>query len=139
MARLYAVDTEAMVEFTRDFAELGEHYYLPVRSYSSGMKSRLAFAMSMAVRFDTYLIDEVTAVGDAGFRAKSEAIIEDRLRHSGAIIVSHSLGMVRRLCRSGVVLDQGRFFYYERVEKAVEHHENVMKGHLPPWMRRHRA
>jgi capsular polysaccharide transport system ATP-binding protein len=136
VARIYGVDTEAMVEFTREFSQLGQHYFLPVRTYSSGMKSRLAFSMSMAVPFDTYLIDEVTAVGDAVFRAKSEVVMQDRLKNSGAIIVSHSMGLARRLCQSGAVLDRGRFFYYDRVEKAIEHHEHVMRGELPPWMRR---
>lgn len=139
VARVYGVDTDAAVEFTRTFAELEDHFYLPVRSYSSGMKSRLAFAMSMAVQFDTYLIDEVTAVGDAAFRAKSEAILKERLEHSGAIIVSHSLPLLERLCTSGVVLDRGRFFHYARVAKAIEHHQSLMNGRLPPWMRAHRA
>ena len=63
VARVYGVETDDLVEFVRDFAELGEHFNLPVRSYSSGMKSRLAFGMSMGIKFDTYLVDEVTAVG----------------------------------------------------------------------------
>ena len=135
VARIYSVDTDAMLEFAKDFAQLGEHFYLPVRTYSSGMKSRLAFAISMAVPFDTYLIDEVTAVGDAAFKAKSEVILGDRLARSGAVIVSHSTGLLSRLCQSGVVLDQGRAFYYERIEKALEHHEHAMRGRLPPWMK----
>lgn len=135
VARIYGVDTDDMVAFCSDFSQLGAHYHLPVRTYSSGMKSRLAFAMSMAVPFDTYLIDEVTAVGDAAFKQKSEVILQDRLAKSGAIIVSHATSLLQRLCTSGVVLDRGRFFYYPRIEKAVEHHEHLMKGVLPPWMR----
>lgn len=136
VARLYGVDTEAMIEFVRDFAEIGEHFHLPVRSYSSGMRSRLAFGTSMAVPFDTYLIDEVTAVGDAAFSAKSNAILRERLERSGAVIVSHSMPLLKKLCTSGAVLHEGQLFYYDRIEKAVNHHEHMMQGVLPPWMRK---
>jgi capsular polysaccharide transport system ATP-binding protein len=135
VARLYGVDTDEMTEFARDFSQLGAHFYLPVRTYSSGMRSRLAFAMSMAVKFDTYLIDEITAVGDGAFQSKSEAMLRDRLSTSGAIFVSHSLEQMKRICKSGIVLQNGRFFYYARIQKAVEHYEHTMKGILPPWMR----
>lgn len=135
VARIYGLDTDEMVAFSKEFSRLGAHMHLPVRTYSSGMKSRLAFAMSMAVRFDTYLIDEITAVGDAAFQAKSEAMLRERLQHSGAIFVSHSTAQMQRLCSSGVVLQNGRFFYYARVAKAIEHYEHSMRGVLPPWMR----
>lgn len=139
VARIYGVDTDEMVDFARDFADLEKHFDQPVRTYSSGMKARLAFATSMAVPFDTYLIDEVTAVGDAAFRAKSQAILSARLEQSGAIIVSHSMQLLEQLCTSGVVLDRGRFFYYARVQKAIEHHQHLMQGRLPPWMQSGRA
>lgn len=135
VARIYGVDTDEMCAFAREFSELGAHFEQPVRSYSSGMKSRLAFAMSMAVQFDTYLIDEITAVGDGSFKAKSEAILNERLRTSGAVIVSHSMKQLERMCTSGVVLQNGRFFYYQRVERAIEHYDHIMNGALPPWMR----
>jgi len=135
VARIYGVDTDEMVEFVREFAGLGQHYHLPVRTYSSGMRSRLAFGVSMAIQFDTYLIDEVTSVGDAAFRAKSEAILQQRLETGGAIIVSHSMDLLRKLCQSGAVLENGRIFFYARVERAIEHHEHIMMGTLPHWMR----
>ena len=139
VARVYGVDTDEMAAFARDFSQLGQHFNLPVRTYSSGMKSRLAFAMSMAIRFDTYLIDEITAVGDASFKARCEGILAERLRDAGAIMVTHSLPQAERVCTSGVVLNDGRMFYYPRVSKAVEHYEHVMRGALPPWMRRGRG
>lgn len=135
VARIYGVDTEEMLKFVDDFAGLGQHYYLPVRTYSSGMRSRLAFGVSLAIPFDTYLIDEVTSVGDAAFQAKSSAILKDRLKTSGAIIVSHSMPLLQQLCKSGAVLHNGRLFYYARIERAIEHHEHMMRGTLPPWMR----
>ena len=135
VARIYGVDTDEMTDFAWRFSELGSHFYLPVRTYSSGLKSRLAFAMSMAVRFDTYLIDEITAVGDGSFKAKSEAILKERLKDSGAIMVSHGMEQITRMCSSGVVLQNGRFFYYAKVARAIEHYQHMMQGALPPWMR----
>lgn len=134
VARIYGVDTNEMVDFAKQFSELGAHFHLPVRTYSSGMRSRLAFAMSMAIKFDTYLIDEITAVGDSSFRAKSESMLQSRLEKSGAILVSHSVDQMRRLCKSGVVLQNGRFFYYARIERAIEHYDHLMAGRMPPWM-----
>lgn len=136
VARVYGADTDGMVEFVRDFAVLGQHYHLPVRSYSSGMKSRLAFGISMALQFDTYLIDEVTAAGDAAFTAKSSAILKDRLKSASAIIVSHSMQLLESMCTAGAVLDDGRIFYYARVQRAIEHHEHLMRGAMPPWLRK---
>jgi len=135
VARVYGVDTDEAVEFAKEFSQLGAHMHVPVKTYSSGMRSRLAFALSMAVPFDTYLIDEITAVGDGSFRAKSEAMLLSRLEKSGAIFVSHSLGQMERLCTSGVVLHNGRLFYYAKVRKAMEHYNHIMQGQLPPWLR----
>lgn len=136
VARIYGVDTDEMVRFCGDFAELESHYFLPVRTYSSGMRSRLAFAMSMAIPFDTYLIDEITAVGDASFKKKSEALLRDRLRQSAAIFVSHSTEQMERMCQSGAVLQEGRMFYYNDVKKASEHYSYTIKRQLPPWLRK---
>lgn len=135
VARIYGADTDDLLEFVRDFAGLGQHFHLPVRTYSAGMRARLAFGVSMALPFDTYLIDEVTATGDAAFTAKSSTILKERLSGASALIVSHSMDMLRNLCTSGAVLDDGRIFYYARIEKAIEHHEMLMRGIMPPWLR----
>jgi capsular polysaccharide transport system ATP-binding protein len=126
VARIYGVDTDALIDFVRDFAELGGHFYLPIRSYSSGMKSRLAFGVSMGLRFDTYLIDEVTAVGDASFKAKSRAVFMDRMKRSGAIFVSHSINQMREMCTAGAVLDRGKLTYFDDIEEAIEEHVRLM-------------
>ncbi|MFU8776397.1 MAG: ABC transporter ATP-binding protein [Roseovarius sp.] len=128
IARVYGIDTAELVDFVADFAELGQHFNLPVRTYSSGMKSRLAFGVSMGIHFDTYLVDEVTAVGDASFREKSEMLFAERVKHSGAIMVSHGLGQVRRLCSHAGVLEDGHFSFYDDVEEAIAHHQALMKA-----------
>jgi capsular polysaccharide transport system ATP-binding protein len=94
------------------------------------MRSRLAFGASMGIRFDTYLVDEVTSVGDAAFKARSEALLMERLRGSSAIVVSHFMGMIRRICDAGAVLENGRLTFYDTVEEAILHHEHNMRETL---------
>lgn len=127
VARIYGVDTDELVEFVKNFAGLGEHFHLPFRTYSSGMRSRLAFGVSMGIPFDTYLVDEVTSVGDAAFKAKSSALFKARMKTSGAFVVSHSMRMVRDLCQVGCVLDGGKLYYYDDIEAAISHHEYNME------------
>jgi capsular polysaccharide transport system ATP-binding protein len=129
VARVSGVDTDELVAFVEDFAELGEHFYLPVRTYSSGMRARLAFGVSMGIRYDTYLVDEVTATGDAIFRAKSTAVFAERIRDSGLIFVTHSLGSARSICQHGAVLEGGKLHYYTDVEEALRHHEENARRH----------
>lgn len=127
IARIYGVDSDDLTEIVRDFAELGPHFEMPLRSYSSGMRSRLAFGLSMAVPFDTYLIDEVSAPGDAAFKAKSNAVFKERMRTSAAIVVSHSLGLVRRYCEQGAVLEKGSLTYFTDLEEAIRYHLELME------------
>lgn len=127
IARIYGVDTDELMDFVADFAELGGHFHMPVRSYSSGMKSRLAFGTSMGIHFDTYLVDEVTAVGDANFKRKSQAVFRDRMNASGSFLVSHSMTQVRKFCDVGCVLENGKITYFDDLEDAIEFHEYQMK------------
>ena len=126
IARVYGVDTESLLDFVDDFAELGKFYHMPVGSYSSGMRSRLTFGASMGIRFDTYLVDEVTAVGDAVFKRKSKAIFIDRMQHSSAIMVSHSMNQLRQFCNAGIVLEDGQVQYFDDLEEAIACHEEIM-------------
>lgn len=126
VARVYGVDTDALVDYAAGFAELGVQFNAPFRTYSAGMRARLAFAVSMGVPFDTYLVDEVTAVGDARFREKSEAVLADRLKRSGAIVVSHSLQMLARLCTAGAVLSEGRLIWFDDIMAAIDKHREIM-------------
>lgn len=126
LARVYGVDTDELVEFVREFAELGKHFFMPVKTYSAGMKSRLTFGSSMGIHFDTYLVDEVTAVGDAAFRKKSRAVFMERMQSSSAILVSHSMAQVREFCDAGIVLENGKLQYFEDLDEAIKFHETSM-------------
>ena len=123
VARIYGVDSDALVDFVEDFAELGGHFRMPLRTYSAGMKSRLSFGVSMGIPFDTYLVDEVTSVGDGAFRHKSVQVFDKRRETAGAIVVTHSEPMVRRLCSMAAVLEEGQLTFYRDIDAALEHHE----------------
>ena len=126
IARIYGVETDDLVAFVADFSELGKFYHMPMRSYSSGMRSRLTFGASMGIKFDTYLVDEVTAVGDKSFKRKSRNIFAARMQHSSAIMVNHSMGEVRKFCDAGVVLENGKLRYFDDLEEAIAVHEAML-------------
>ncbi|MGB0799293.1 MAG: ABC transporter ATP-binding protein [Planktomarina sp.] len=128
IARIYGVDTDELVASVQDFAELGGHFRLPVRTYSAGMKARLAFGVSMGIPFDTYLVDEVTSVGDAAFRDKSTEVFEARMRGSGAIVVSHGLELVQRICEHAMVLHNGKIHYHTSVGDGIAHHRQLIRA-----------
>lgn len=126
IARVYGVDTDALMAFVRDFAELGAHFTMPVRTYSSGMRSRLTFGLSMGVEFDTYLVDEVTGAGDAAFRAKSRALFRERIKTASAIMVNHNLGELRDYCDAAIVLERGKLQYFDDLDEAIDTHQSNM-------------
>jgi capsular polysaccharide transport system ATP-binding protein len=107
------------IAFIESFAEIGDYFDLPMRSYSSGMRSRVAFGLSMAFDFDYYLIDEVMAVGDAQFRAKSQTVLSERLARSNVILVTHSMTDIRKYCDVVVFVDKGKTMLYEDVSKGI--------------------
>jgi capsular polysaccharide transport system ATP-binding protein len=126
VARIYGVDTDGLIAYVEDFAELGDFLDMPVRSYSSGMKARLAFGLSMGVAFDWYLVDEITAVGDAAFKRKSLAAFHERLSAAGLLMVSHSTATIRSYCTCGLVLEGGKVSFFKDVEEAIAAHERNM-------------
>lgn len=127
VARIYGVDSDDLIEYVKDFAELGPFFKAPVSSYSSGMKARLAFGISMGVNFDYYLVDEITAVGDTNFKRKCRAVFNTKLAGSDVIMVSHSTSTLREYCKSGIVLVDGKTKFYEDVEDAIRAHNDNMR------------
>ncbi|MCA1299385.1 ABC transporter ATP-binding protein [Stappia indica] len=124
VARMYGEDSEAVVAFVEEFSELGPSMRLPIRTYSSGMRARLAFGVSMAIDFDYYLIDEITAVGDTRFKKKCDAVFETKLEKANIIMISHSIPTIRKFCESACLLDKGELSYFENVEDAIDRHEH---------------
>ena len=126
VARIYGCDVETLIDYVAEFSELGEALYMPVNTYSSGMRARLAFGVSMGIAFDYYLVDETTAVGDANFRKKCRAVFADRLSKSDVIMVSHSMSTLTDYCQAGAVLEEGKMTYYENIADAIAAHEENM-------------
>lgn len=120
LARAYGVDARSVVDFVDDFSELGRDLDVPVKTYSSGMMSRLAFAASMAIEFDFYLVDEITAVGDSRFQLRCRDAFAKRREISGMLMVSHSIGTIRDYCDTGMVLTKGKIQIYDELDEAIE-------------------
>ncbi len=128
VARIYRQDPQGVVRFCRHVSGLGPQIEMPVRKYSQGMRARLAFALSLAIPFDFYLFDEITAVGDIAFREQCMTMIHNRLSKAGAIIATHSPPVVRSLCSSAVVLENGQLHRHAKIEEALGHHNELMKA-----------
>lgn len=126
LCKLYQIDYYYAFRLCAEISALGRSLFDPVGQYSNGMRARLAFAMSMTVPFDTYLLDEITAVGDQAFRDRCTYYLQQRLQNAGAIIVSHSIPTLRALCQSGCVLDQGKLHFYPHVDGAIGHYNRLM-------------
>ncbi|MDB5512825.1 MAG: transporter ATP-binding protein [Enterovirga sp.] len=120
LARAYGQDVQDVIDFVEDFAELGDFIDAPIRTYSSGMGARLAFGLSMAIEFECYLIDELTAVGDARFAAKCHEVFSKRLGKSDIIMISHSMDTLKEYCTKGAVVADGNLMFFDDINDAVE-------------------
>jgi capsular polysaccharide transport system ATP-binding protein len=128
VARLYGVSTHDVIEYVSWFSELGPSLKLPIKTYSSGMKARLAFGLSMAIEFDTYLIDEITSVGDEAFKKKCKQVFEDKLSQSNVIMISHSANTLKSYCDCGVLLENGTLTYYDDINDLVDTYRKTLKA-----------
>ncbi len=126
ICRIYDVDLDYVHNFTQEFSELGESLYEPVKRYSSGMKARLAFALSLAVEFDCYLIDEVIAVGDSRFAAKCRYELFERRKDRSIILVSHSHSAMKEYCNNAMVLDQGKLYQFDTMDEAYQYYHSKL-------------
>ena len=120
VSRIYGQNTEEIIEYVMGFAELGPSLRLPIKTYSSGMKARLAFGLSMAINFQVYLIDEITAVGDTTFRRKSQAVFQEKLKSSQIIMISHTQSTIRDYCDCGLLLDNGNVTFFDKVDDLLD-------------------
>ncbi len=120
ICRIYGVDVEDVLPFVESFAELGKDLYEPVRSYSSGMKARLNFAVSLSIDFDCMLIDEVLAVGDARFKERCFEELLVKRKERALVLVSHEADVIRDICDSAYVLLKGSLHHFDTVEDAYK-------------------
>lgn len=125
IARIYGSDPFEIEERVREFAELDAYYDEPIRTYSGGMKSRLNFAVSLAIPFDCYLVDEATATGDRRFRDKYKKAFEALQNRATMIIVSHQTTTIEEFCDSAAVLHNGKLKYYEKLDAGLKAYESI--------------
>ncbi|HQT42586.1 MAG TPA: ABC transporter ATP-binding protein [Halothiobacillus sp.] len=123
ISRIYDIDFEKTISLVEDFAELGAYLNEPVKSYSSGMASRLAFAISMSVEFDCFLIDEGMSVGDHRFHQKCNVELFDKRADRAMIIVAHQTDLIRAHCDHAAVLENGHLTVHDTVESAIAAYE----------------
>jgi ABC-type polysaccharide/polyol phosphate transport system ATPase subunit len=128
ICRIYDRDWHDAIDFVEEFAQLGKYLREPVKSYSSGMRARLAFAISMMIEFDCYLLDEVFAVGDARFQARCQEELFGKRGDRAFIIVSHDARFLYDHCERGCVLRQGILTHYPTLPEAQEAHEAYMRA-----------
>lgn len=120
ICRVYGAEYQRVRDYVEDFAELGKYMYEPLKSYSSGMRARLAFGLSMAIEFDCYLIDEVMAVGDQRFKERCQIELFEKRKDRAMIFVSHSVNSVRKICNTACLLEKSSLSFFESVEEAFE-------------------
>ena len=124
ICRIYGASTEDKVPFIQEFSELGQYLYEPVKTYSSGMRARLAFAISMVIEFDCFLIDEIVAVGDARFQEKCRVELFEKRKDRAMILVSHNPEFLRAHCEHASVLVEGKLTSFEHVDDAYTFYQH---------------
>jgi capsular polysaccharide transport system ATP-binding protein len=125
IARVYNRPEQELLDYVEDFAQLGSYFRQPVKTYSAGMSARLAFGVSLAVEFDCYLVDEITAAGDERFRARSEAALAARREKGTLIMISHDPHTLAAYCTRGAVLYGGSLIHFDNVNEAWEVHSRL--------------
>lgn len=119
ICRIYGANIKSVEKFVYEFSELGDYLDMPIKSYSSGMKARLSFGLSMALDFECYLVDEITGVGDKQFQKKCREAFKERSEKSSLIMVSHSMNTLKEHCDMGAVLSKGNLRFYDNIDDAI--------------------
>jgi len=130
VCRLYGKNSDEIkdiIQFVKEFSELGNYFDMPIRTYSSGMKGRLSFGLSLAFDFDYMLIDETLSVGDARFKKKSKEALLKKIENCNILLVSHDMNTLRELCESGIVVDKGKMYYFDKIEDAIIEYNEINK------------
>jgi capsular polysaccharide transport system ATP-binding protein len=128
VCRIYGKNEEeitSIISYVQEFAEIGEYFDMPIKLYSSGMKSRLSFGLSLAFEFDYLIIDETLSVGDENFKKKATAALKKKIESCNVLLVSHSMGTLKEICDVGVVLHEGVLHYFNKIEDAIGYYHTI--------------
>lgn len=118
ICRIYDRDINEVAQFVEDFSELGDNLKMPIKTYSTGMRAKLNFGLSLAFDFDCYLIDETLSVGDKSFQAKSRKALSSKIKNSNIILVSHSMNKIKRFCDTAYLIKDGQIIQFNDLETA---------------------
>ncbi len=121
----HQADLADRLAFVQNFSDLRDAFDEPVRTYSTGMRSRLQFALSLAFDFDVYISDEVTAAGDAAFRKKAVAAFKSMANRAGLIMVSHDEGALKQFCQSGIWIHEGKAHWFDEIDDALKAYKDT--------------
>jgi len=130
VCRLYGknnIEIQEIIDTIKDFTELGNYFDMPIKTYSSGMKARLNFGLSMVFEFDYLLIDETLSVGDTRFKKKSKEALMKKIETCSVLLVSHDMKILKELCDAGIVVNEGKMDYYENINDAISEYEKINK------------
>ena len=116
-----------ILQYVKEFSELDDYFEMPIKTYSSGMKGRLSFGLSLAFDFDYMLIDETLSVGDARFKKKSKEALMKKIENCHVLLVSHDMGTLRDICDAGIVLNEGKMYYFSKINDAIAEYEKINK------------
>lgn len=128
VCRIYGKSDEEIqkaITFVEEFAEIGAYFNMPIKTYSSGMKARLSFGLSLFFDFDYLIIDETLSVGDRNFQVKSKEALRKKIENCNILLVSHSMPILKELCDVGIVIENGEMTYFEDINEAVELYEKI--------------
>lgn len=119
------LEMQEKVKFVEEFAEIGDYFDLPTKTYSSGMKGRVAFGLSLAFDFDYYIVDEAMSVGDAHFKKKASDAFKAKVGKANIILVTHGMTQVRTMCDLVIILDHGKATIYDDIEEGIKVYQNL--------------
>ncbi|WP_294957586.1 ABC transporter ATP-binding protein [Sulfurovum sp.] len=118
-------ETRKIIEYVQSFSELGDYFDMPIKTYSSGMKGRLGFGLSLAFDFDYMLIDETLSVGDARFKTKAKESLKKKIENCNVVLVSHDMKTLSEMCQTGLLVHEGKLHFYEQVDEAIERYNEI--------------
>ena len=128
VCRLYGMndkETRDIIASVREFSELDNYFDMPIKTYSSGMKGRLGFGLSLAFDFDYMIIDETLSVGDARFKLKAKNALREKIENCHVLLVSHDMKTLSEICQAGLLVNDGQLHYYENIDDAIKHYQEI--------------
>ena len=118
-------ETQKIIKYVKEFSELGDYFDMPIKTYSSGMRGRLGFGLSLAFDFEYMIIDETLSTGDASFKKKAQDALKKKIENCRILLVSHSMKTLSEMCEAGLLLDRGALYYYDDIDDAIKHYQMI--------------